>query len=206
VRHFPTHHHTHSTTLDTRTLPALASRALASSELELKYATAEDAPGVVTLVESAYRGQASRAGWTTEADLLDGQRTDIEEVLGIVRNAGSRLILARHGGTLVGCVHVHDEGQGTAYVGMVAIRPDQQAMGIGRQLLERAELCAKETFAATKTRMTVIIQREELIRWYERRGYRRTDRREPFPYGDPRFGLPKREDLEFIVLEKSLGA
>lgn len=155
-------------------------------------------------MESAYRGQASRSGWTTEADILDGQRTDQEEVLAIVHNPASRLVLARRKGELVGCVHVHDEGQSTAYIGMLAVRPNQQATGLGRQLLEQAEHCARATFAATKTRMTVLIQREELIRWYERRGYQRTSLREPFPYGNPRFGLPKRSDLEFIVLEKTL--
>src|SRR4051794_13241714 len=35
-----------------------------------------DLGAIVALVESAYRGESSRAGWTTEADLLDGQRTD----------------------------------------------------------------------------------------------------------------------------------
>jgi hypothetical protein len=54
-------------------------------------------------------------------------------------------------------------------------------------------------------RMTVIRQREELIAWYERRGYRRTGQLTPFPYGDERFGIPQRADLEFELLVKPLG-
>ena len=53
-------------------------------------------------------------------------------------------------------------------------------------------------------RMTVIDIRDELIAFYERRGYRRTGIKKPFPYGDARFGLPKRDDLRFEVLEKPL--
>ena len=52
--------------------------------------------------------------------------------------------------------------------------------------------------------MTVIAQRAELIAWYERRGYARTGEARPFPYGDPRFGEPRRDDLSFLVLEKPL--
>jgi ribosomal protein S18 acetylase RimI-like enzyme len=178
---------------------------MADDEVTFRYAGSNDAPEVVELVESAYRGDASRIGWTTEADILDGQRTDLAGVTEIIGDPKSRLVLAYDTQQLVGCVHVKREGD-SAYIGMFAIRPDQQARGIGRILLERAEQCAKSEFGLLKAHMMVIIQREELIRWYERRGYRRTARREPFPYGDPRFGLPKRPDLEFIVLEKDLGA
>lgn len=177
---------------------------MAESPMEFRVAGPGDASSIVTLVESAYRGAVSRAGWTTEADILDGQRTDLEEVSTILLDQSCRIVLAHSGGALFGTVMVRNEAE-AAYVGMLAIRPDCQARGLGRQLLEQAERLAAETFSANKTEMTVIIQREELIRWYERRGYRRTERREPFPYGNPRFGLPKRPDLEFIVLEKLLG-
>ncbi len=172
-------------------------------ELEFRFAEPQDASDVVNLVESAYRGDASRVGWTTEADLLDGQRTDLSGVTDIIDDRKSRLVLAYQTRRLVGCVHVKNSVH-SAYIGMLAIRPDQQAQGIGRRLLEHAEQCGRFVFGLPKAHMTVIVQREELIRWYERRGYRRTSRREPFPYGDPRFGLPRRPDLEFVVLEKML--
>lgn len=177
---------------------------LDTSETELRYAQPSDAADVVALIESAYRGEVSRAGWTTEADLLDGQRTDPEEIQGILEDPHARLLLVVRAGTLVGCVLLKDEG-GRAYIGMFAVRPGLQGQGMGKMLLEGAEQRAMLEFGAKMARMTVIEQRTELIAWYERRGYRNTARTEPFPYGDPRFGLPKRPDLRFVVLEKTLG-
>jgi ribosomal protein S18 acetylase RimI-like enzyme len=171
--------------------------------LTFRVACPADAGDVVTLVESAYRGDVSRKGWTTEADILDGQRTDLDEVSSIIGDPSARIVLACAGEELLGCVMLRDERL-SAYIGMLAIRPDFQACGLGRNLLEEAERYAQGQFSANRARMTVIIQREELIQWYERRGYVRTSRREPFPYGNPRFGLPRRPDLEFIVLEKPL--
>lgn len=170
-----------------------------------KFRTANlvDAANIVALVESAYRGNTSRAGWTTEADLLEGQRTDLEEVTACLSDPLVRIVLAESDEELLGTVLLRDEPTAT-YIGMLAIRPGHQARGLGRQLLERAERLAGELFCAKATRMTVIAQREELIQWYIRRGYRNTGRREPFPYGNERFGLPKRSDLEFVVLEKSI--
>lgn len=171
--------------------------------LQLRYAQSTDTNQLVELIESAYRGDSSRAGWTTEADLLDGQRTDPDEVATILRDTDARLLLALLDGQIVGCVLLRRESAG-AYIGMFSVRPTMQAMGLGRALLSEAERRAKEEFSATKARMTVIEQREELIAWYERRGYRNTMVTEPFPYGNPRFGLPKRDDLRFVVLEKPL--
>jgi ribosomal protein S18 acetylase RimI-like enzyme len=180
-------------------------RELTTTNTAFRFACLDDAPSIVALVESAYRGDSSRVGWTTEADILGGQRTDMDEVTAIINSASARLLLAHCNEQLTGCVLVRDENS-SAYIGMLAIRPDYQAHGLGRKLLGRAEQYAYETWGATVARMTVIIQREELIRYYERRGYCRTKHREPFPYGDPRFGLPKRPDLEFIVLEKQLSS
>ena len=166
--------------------------------MRFRTATGDDIPSVHALVQAAFRGDASRAGWTTEADLLDGQRTD-EEALGELV-ATNQLLLAEDGGDLVGCCRV----DGTGYIGMVSIDPTRQATGVGRALLAEAERRAAAA-GATTARMTVIRQRTELIAWYERRGYHRTGETEPFPYGDERFGVPKVDDLEFVVLEKGLG-
>lgn len=172
-------------------------------DIEYRYATIEDCDEVVALVESAYRGDGSRVGWTTEADLLGGQRTDAEEVDSILHEDGARLLLAAEGGRILGCVAIRREPTG-AYIGMLAVRPGLQAKGLGKRLLGEAETLACRELDATHVRMTVIEQRTELIAWYERRGYRKTGHTEPFPYGDPRFGLPKRDDLRFIVLSKAL--
>ncbi|MGK5632092.1 GNAT family N-acetyltransferase [Streptomyces sp. URMC 123] len=163
-----------------------------------------DVPAVVALVESAYRGEASRAGWTTEADLLDGRRTDAEMVRGVLAAPDSRLLLAESDGALVACCHVERRGA-NAYFGMFAVRPEAQGGGLGREVLAEAERVAHEAWGAAEMQMTVISVRDDLIAWYERRGYRRTGERSPFPYGDERFGVPKRADLEFELLTKRLG-
>ena len=173
------------------------------SSIQFRFAIQSDSIDIVELVESAYRGDTSRAGWTTEADLLDGQRTDIGEISSIIDDPNARLLLATTEQGIVGCILIRREPEG-AYVGMVAVAPSLQARGIGRRLLGEAEIRSATEFGARRWRMTVIEQRTELIAWYVRHGYIVTGRREPFPYGDSRFGIPRREDLRLMVLEKSL--
>lgn len=155
------------------------------------------------LVESAYRGETSRAGWTTEADLLDGQRTDPSEVASLIAGLGSLILLAERDGRLVGTCHLEQQTARTAYFGMFAVRPSDQGSGIGRGLLREAARRAAE-WGCTEMKMTVIRQREDLIGWYRKLGFHPTGRTEPFPYGDERFGRPRREDLEFVVLRADL--
>ena len=166
-------------------------------------ATAADVPALVELVTSAYRGDVSRQGWTTEADILDGNRIDPDVLLRDIERPRSRVVLFEQDGQLLACAHVCEEG-GAGYFGMFSVRPDLQGGGIGKQLLAEAERVAREDWGLPAMRMTVIDVRDELIAFYERRGYRRTGIRKPFPYGDARFGIPKRDDLRFEVLEKPL--
>ncbi len=163
-----------------------------------------DVPVLETLVQSAYRGIASREGWTTEADLLDGQRTDAVALTAIIDSPNGVILVAHDRADVVACCQLEQRPEHTAYIGMVAVRPGRQGGGIGRALLAEAERRAI-AFGASLARMSVIRQRAELIAWYERIGYRRTGDTEPFPYGDERFGLPRVDDLEFAVLEKLLG-
>ncbi|QLQ35730.1 GNAT family N-acetyltransferase [Micromonospora robiginosa] len=163
-----------------------------------------DVPALVDLIESAYRGDRARAGWTHEADLLDGQRTDPEMVTAAVTAPAGVVLVAERDGGLVACCQV-ERRDDHAYFGMFAVDPGHQGGGLGRELLAEAERYARETWHAGELRMTVIVQREDLIAWYERRGYARTGERSPFPYGDERFGLPRRTDLAFETLCKKLG-
>jgi GNAT superfamily N-acetyltransferase len=169
--------------------------------LALAFRTAgpTDVPAIVALVQSAYRGEASRAGWTTEADLLDGQRTDGDEVGALISKAGSEILLAEADGTLVASCHLERRSADTAYFGMFAVQPGQQGGGIGRRVLHEAARLAA-TWGCRELRMTVIRQRSDLIAWYVRRGFSPTGETLPFPYGDERFGRPRRDDLEFAVL------
>jgi len=171
--------------------------------LEFRAATAHDVEAVVALVESAYRGEASRTGWTTEADLLDGRRTGPDDVQASIDRPRSQVLLAERSGELMACAHVADE-DGFGYFGMFSVVPGLQRAGIGKQVLAEAERIVREQFGLRTLRMTVIDLREDLIAYYERRGYRRTGIKKPFPYGDERFGLPRRLDLRFEVLEKAL--
>ena len=171
--------------------------------LHYRDATVDDIPALVRLVTSAYRGEASRAGWTTEADLLEGNRIVPEVLLADIARPRSRILLAERDGTLLGCAHVAEE-DGAGYFGMFAVRPGLQGGGMGRAILAEAERVAGKDWALPLMRMTVIDLRVELIEWYERRGYRRTGQTRPFPATDPRFGLPLRDDLRFAVLEKEL--
>lgn len=177
-----------------------------TDRLRFRAATAADVDAIVALVESAYRGDTSRAGWTTEADLLDGRRTGADDVLACIERPRSRVLLAEDPrGVLLGCAHVADE-DGAGYFGMFSVVPTLQGAGIGKRLLEHAERYVREHWSLPAMRMTVIDVRDELIAFYERRGYRRTGVLKPFPYGDERFGLPRRDDLRFEVLEKPLVA
>jgi ribosomal protein S18 acetylase RimI-like enzyme len=167
-------------------------------------ATLDDVEGLNALVARAYRGDAARVGWTHEADLLGGQRTDVEALTGMIRDPDKVILVALDGGTLLGCVLVERHGERSAYLGLLSVEPVRQAAGLGRQLIDAAEAEAIRRFGATRMKMTVIRQRQELIAWYERRGYVRTGETAPFPMDDERFGLPKRRDLEFVVLAKAL--
>jgi ribosomal protein S18 acetylase RimI-like enzyme len=171
--------------------------------LSFRIATAVDVPLVVALTQSAYRGDASRAGWTTEADLLDGQRTDVREVVELLQRPGSVILLAENMRGLVACCHLERQ-EGNGYFGMFSVSPGLQGNGTGRALLAEAERIARDDWHCAAMRMTVIDVRSELIAWYERRGYHRTGEYRPFPYGDPRFGIPRRDDLRFEWLIKEL--
>lgn len=194
-------------TLATRSYAAHAA-APETRALAFRDAREADVPALIALVTAAYRGDASRVGWTTEADLLDGARIDAEVLRADIRRPRSRVLLledAPPGGppALLACAHVCEQ-DGAGYFGMFAVRPALQDAGLGRRVLAEAERIARDEWRLPRLCMTVIDLRHELIAWYQRRGYRRTGISRPFPYGDARFGLPRRNDLRFELLEKPL--
>lgn len=179
------------------------SAAVAAPVLSFRAAVAADVPAIVALVDSAYRGDASRAGWTTEADFLEGQRVDGPGVAEVIRAAGNRILLGLAGPEVLACCQLEKQGE-ACYFGMFSVRPTRQGGGVGGAMIAEAERIASAEWLCSRMEMTVISIRDELIAWYERRGYRRTGVFKPFPYGDERFGIPKRDDLRFEVLEKTL--
>lgn len=174
--------------------------------MPLQPAVEQDLPAVVALVNSAYRGETSRQGWTTEADYLAGQRTDLETLTRDLADQPKAVLMVWRDDPdtpILGTVWLEPAEPGVWYLGMLTVRPDLQARRLGRTLLHAAESFA-ERRGARRIRMTVVNVRDTLIAWYARRGYDPTGEVRPFPYGDQRFGQPLREDLEFVVLEKAL--
>lgn len=165
-------------------------------------AAPEDAPALEQLINSAYRGETAKQGWTTEADLLDGTRTDAALVRGIIENPGSLLLKAVDGQNILGCVEIRTDGD-KLYLGMLTVRPNLQGRGIGKALMAAVEAEAVRRNCKAVF-MSVLTARPELIDWYVRHGYHDTGARKPFAFTDPRFGQPKLA-LEFAVLEKEMG-
>ncbi|MDV3310514.1 MAG: GNAT family N-acetyltransferase [Cyclobacteriaceae bacterium] len=164
-------------------------------------ASPEDAEALERLINSAYRGASALQGWTTEAQLIDGTRTDAQLIRDIIEDSTSVMLKAVNASGIVGCVELRME-EDRLYLGTLTVRPDLQSRGIGKELLRAAEAEASRRGCRTIF-MTVLSVRKELIDWYLRHGYRDTGVRKPFAFTDPRYGKP-RMPLEFAVLEKRL--
>ncbi|HLK29139.1 MAG TPA: GNAT family N-acetyltransferase [Puia sp.] len=169
--------------------------------MDIKTADFNDIPELVSLINSAYRGDTSKKGWTTEADLLDGTRTD-EANIGEMMNDKNSVFLKcmDESGKINGCVYLQKQST-KIYLGMLTVSPELQGAGIGKRLLSAAVEHAK-SMNCPAIFMTVISVRRELIEWYERHGYRKTGEKRPFPVGE-KFGIQK-QPLELILLEKSI--
>ena len=169
----------------------------------LREAAEADYPDIIALTNRAFRGQGENASWNVE-DVIQGDRiTDSllrEDVAGA---PDGHLLIWREGGEHIGHVRLEPKPGGTWYLGMLTVRPDRQDQQLGRRLLAAAEDFARAR-GGTCIRMTVVNTRETLIAWYARRGYAPTGETEPFPYGDDRFGVPTRDDLCFVVLERAI--
>lgn len=161
----------------------------------------QDIPELNILVNSAYRGESSKAGWTTEADLLGGIRTDEPALKTQLHAPGAFILKYVEDGKILGCVYLKQEDK-KLYLGMLTVLPTLQNKGIGKLLLAAAEEKAHKR-NCTAIFMTVISIRTELINWYKKHGYYNTGITKPFPMNNPSFGIPK-QPLEFIVLEKKI--
>jgi len=174
--------------------------------LVFRKAATTDAQNIAALINSAYRGETSRLGWTTEADLLTGARTEVDEVLSLIAADNSMLLLCLDGPTLLGSVTLEKHGsaaQPVAHLGMFAVQPHQQGRGIGKQLLAFAEQTAVEAWGVSSMAMSVITLRQELISFYQRRGYRLTGTLRPFP-AESKLWRPVVSNLQLGLMEKSL--
>lgn len=173
--------------------------------IRFQTATSKDLNDLSQLVNSAYRGDYSKQGWTTEADLLDGQRTDPAALREIIETPLNQIEIAFEGKSLkmLGSVHIKQELPDTLYFGMLTIEPTLQGQGFGKILMDHVERVAR-AYNLKKIRITVIPSRHELIAFYERRGFKATGKVEAFPEGDPRYGIPKVAGLTLKEFEKVL--
>lgn len=173
--------------------------------IEFTQADDNDVEEIVELVNSAYRGESSKKGWTTEADLLGGQRVDPENIIADLTKDNSVILIAQDeddNDKIIGCVHL-EKHLNKCYMGMLTVDPTLQNKGIGKMLIEEGEAFA-HFWDCEKIYMTVISARTELITWYEKLGFKNTGEKRPFHYGNERFGIPKVDNLEFVVIEKKL--
>jgi GNAT superfamily N-acetyltransferase len=168
--------------------------------LTFRPAQATDILAIVELVNCAYRGVDGNIGWTTEAHLLDGQRTDEEEITRLLHAKDSMVLLCVVDGEIVASVHLERQGEG-AYLGMLAVNPIWQSLGLGKRLMAEAEDVAKRLWAAKKMLMQVITLRHDIIAFYERYGYVKTGRTLPFPTSE-KYGIQKVPGLMLEYLEK----
>jgi len=172
------------------------------TELQFRPAVISDAPEIADLVNSCYRGDSSRAGWTTEADLLDGTRTNAAEIQAFIEHPDTVILICVDRTGIVGSVNVERHGS-SAYLGMFVVKPTLQGAGLGRRVIQAAEDYARDEWQSAKMTMTVITRRSELIAYYERRGYRRTGELKPFKSDDVH-GIPRVDGIELEILEKEL--
>lgn len=170
--------------------------------MNIRPAQIADASAIASLLNVSYRGDTSRAGWTTEADLLDGLRTTPQEITALILGIDSLFLLACEEAKLIGCIHLSKQNN-TAHFGMFSIAPTRQNCGLGKQLLLAAENWAQQHWQSHQYKMLVITQRAELIAYYERRGYRRTSTSHPFPR-NPVLWTPKVDGLVLEEMEKRL--
>lgn len=167
-----------------------------------RLADTPDVPAICALINSAYRGESSRQGWTTETDLIGGGRMDAPTIAEMIAQGNAFLVIDGDDGPLASLsLERRDD---CAYLGLLSVRPTEQATGLGKRLLAEAERWVVQEWGLHRIAISVVRQRTELVEWYERRGFRRTGKVWPFDINDERFGIAKVEGLEFVALEKVL--
>lgn len=169
--------------------------------LQFRTATTEDASAIAQLVNEAYRPEPGARGWTHEAELVAGNRTNAGQVQALIAKKSSVILLGLHDQDMVACVHLEKEGNDT-HIGMLAVRPGLQGTGAGKNMLAYAEDYASHHFHAEKFVMVVVSLRKELLAFYLRRGYQQTGIVTPYPL-DAEAGVPKLADLKIEVLHKA---
>lgn len=169
----------------------------------VKIASTADLAAITDLLNSGYRGERSKEGWTHEEHLIAGEvRTTEESLKKVIEQPNSILLkYINEEGEIIGCVNLQQHNN-RIYLGMLCVSPKLQGGGVGKQLLKTAEEYAHQ-WQCRSIYMTVISVRQELVDWYKRHGYKDTGERIPFKE-DPLTGKHL-QPLEFMVMEKEVG-
>ena len=179
------------------------------TEPTFRYAEKADTAALVALIERAYRGENAAGKWTSEAHLLTGPRTSVEEIDGLIARDETRFLIAEIDGQLAGCCLLQGlppepgEKINAAYFGMFAINPDAHGGGLGKKVIAEAERRVQDLWQCNQMVMTVINVRTALIEWYERRGYRLTGATLPFPFSETTGETTR--DFHLSEMRKTLG-
>nr|WP_313975339.1 N-acetyltransferase [uncultured Psychrobacter sp.] len=204
----------------------ITQEALNKTTVFLRQAEASDIDALEQLLNRCYR-QAE--GWTNEADLVGGIRTTKDELLAVINDPKHYVFIypktttgerdGKETGELLGCIAVdikddadknENASKKKAYIGMFAVLPELQGLGVGHQILQAAETFAQRHLQANtqasaqnpaRLTMSILSHRPELLAYYQRRGYQLNGNSMPFPV-DGNNGEPKCQDLELLELEK----
>lgn len=171
------------------------------SNNNIQIATKGIAQEIMELLNKAYRGEESKKGWTTEASLIAGDiRTSIEMVDSAITAPLGNMLIYISNNKVIGCVHLQ-QNNNKLYLGMFAVEPTLQGGGIGKTLLQAAEIyCLQKQLNCIY--MKVVSVRTELIDWYKRHGYIETG--ETIDFNEDKITGKHLQKLQFIVLEKKL--
>lgn len=165
----------------------------------VRIATPQDAATIVALVNGAYRPAQAPSGWTHEALLVEGDRTDAEQIAALIARADGLMLIGRQHDNTVACIYLRHRDEHVS-IGLLAVEPALQNGGIGKAMLEHAETCAVHFFNPRRLIMQVVDARAELLAFYTRRGYTPSGKTEAYP-ADAGVGIPKTE-LRIIELHK----
>jgi ribosomal protein S18 acetylase RimI-like enzyme len=172
--------------------------------LQLRAATLADTTKLEQLVHLAYRAGKATVAWKNEDHLVRGPRITAPEIEALTRSKTAKILLATAGDQTepIACILV-EKHDAEAHIGLLAVRPDCQNLGLGKRLIEAAEQQAREGFACTDAKMCVLSGREELLGWYKRLGYAEIGEKSPFPGAEA--GLTAtQENAHFIEIGKKL--
>lgn len=172
----------------------------------LRAAQLADADVLLEIVHSAYRGGLATVAWKNENHIVQGPRIKKPEIEQLIQSdAASIRVVELDGGELGGCALVDRHGQDVVHIGMIAVAPSKQNLGLGKLLIQDAEKHALNVFKATTANMYVLNGRPELMGWYNRLGYSETGQIEPFPASEGG-SKPLKEDAHLIEISKKLSA